>query len=166
MSRAFVKEPDGDLVADDQPEWTISSHTNYVTANGLQQLRDEQDNLLKKIQELKQDSNKDLSNKIELERFERALRYYESRINSAQLITKQDPNVVGIGATVRMIDEDNKEYEFMIVGEDEADIKHGKISWVSPLAKALLGREVDDEVIWPRPAGDLRVEIVEIVYRQ
>jgi transcription elongation GreA/GreB family factor len=50
------------------------------------------------------------------------------------------------------------------VGEDEADAAAGKISWVSPLARTLMGASVGDTVTWKRPAGDLELEIVSIRY--
>ena len=61
-----------------------------------------------------------------------------------------------------MIDEHDTSHKFTIVGEDEADIKVGKISWISPLANALLDKNLGDIVSWKRPMGDLDVEIIEI----
>jgi transcription elongation GreA/GreB family factor len=50
------------------------------------------------------------------------------------------------------------------VGEDEADAEHGLVSYVSPLAMALLGARVGDEVRWQRPAGDMMIEVLRIEY--
>ena len=165
MSRAFVKEPDGDQVADDQPEWPISPHTNYVTAYGLNQLKNRLDTVLKHINELRLDKE-NMGSKIDLPQQERELRYLNARVDSAKLINITNINqaIVSIGATVKVIDEDDMCYEFTIVGEDEADIKSGKISWVSPLAKALLDHDLGDSVVWKRPMGDLHIEIDEIIY--
>jgi len=165
MSRAFVKEPDGDQVVDDQPEWPISPHTNYVTPYGIRQLNDRRDAVLTRIDELKL-NQEDMGNKIDLPSIERELRYLNIRIDTAKLINTKgiDDSVVNIGATVKVIDENDKNYKFTIVGEDEADIKLGKISWVSPLAKALLSRDLGDSVVWKRPVGDLIIEIDEISY--
>lgn len=164
MSRAFVKEPDGDQVSDDQPELPISQHTNFVTPFGLQQLKTRRGDLTAQQDALKQ--NKDsMSSKTELAQIGRELRYLVSRISTAKVVhISQDKMIVKIGAFVCVVDEDNKEYQFTIVGEDEADIKQGKISWISPLAKALLDRALGDEVLWKRPSGDLFVEIVTIRY--
>ena len=52
----------------------------------------------------------------------------------------------------------------MLVGDDEADVAAGRISWASPLAKAMIGAKVGDTVKWRRPAGDAEVEIVGITY--
>jgi transcription elongation factor GreB len=164
MSRAFVKEPDGDQVSDDQPEWPISQHTNFVTPFGLQQLKTRRGELTAHQDALK--ANKDsMSSKTELAQLGRELRYLVSRITTAKVVqVPQDKTMVKIGAFVCVIDENDKEYQFTIVGEDEADIKQGKVSWISPLAKALLGRKLDDEVVWKRPNGDLIVEIATIRY--
>lgn len=163
MSRAFVKEPDGDQVSDDQPEWPISTHTNYVTANGLELLNNRRDHLLKEQEKLTGVLD-DMAAKVSLNQIGRELRYLNARLASAKLIRQTDPanNTVSIGSTVTVIDEQETSYQFMIVGEDEADIKLGKISWVSPLASVLLDKHLGDEVTWQRPMGDLDIEIIEI----
>ena len=167
MSRAFTKEPDGDQVQDDQPELRISEHPNYVTATGLQQLQDKRDSLLEQKRLLGNDEDK-MSSKAALAQIERELRYFSARVNSAILVdgNLQDSNIVAIRATVKIIDENDEVHQFTIVGEDEADIDEDKISWISPLAKVLLGKKVGETVQWKRPSGDLSVRIDEIVYSQ
>lgn len=71
---------------------------------------------------------------------------------------------VRFGATVTVADEDGKEKTYQIVGEDEVDATHGKISMKSPLGKALLEKKVGDIAVVHRPIGDLDVEITKIVY--
>lgn len=164
MSRAFVKEPDGDQVSDDQPEWPVSQHTNFVTSTGLQQLQIRRDALLKQQDGLTMDKDS-MSAKVELVQLGREMRYLNARISTAKIVSKpQDKKIVKIGANVSFVDEQSNEYQFQIVGEDEADIKLGKISWVSPLASASLNRELGEEVLWRRPSGDLIVEIATIRY--
>jgi transcription elongation GreA/GreB family factor len=165
MSRAFVKEPDGDQVSDDQPEWPISSQLNYVTRYGLEQLNSRRDQLLKQ-QQLMDDLNS-MAAKLSLNQLGRELRYLNARLATAQLIRPLDPksNNVSIGSTVKVMDENNINYIFTIVGEDEADIKSGKISWISPLANSLLDKDLGDKVNWKRPMGDLNIEIIEIINR-
>lgn len=68
------------------------------------------------------------------------------------------------GAIVKVEDEAGELLEFHVVGEDEADIAQHKVSYVSPIAKALIGRKVGDSVRWKRPAGILELEIIEINY--
>ena len=63
-----------------------------------------------------------------------------------------------------MEDEDGAVREFAIVGEDETDAENGKVSWVSPLARALIGAQVGDLVTWKRPVGDVELEIRSFRY--
>ena len=78
-------------------------------------------------------------------------------------LSQQPRDRVAFGALVT-VDSDEGEARYRIVGEDEADVEHGLVSYVSPLAKALLGARQGDEVVWQRPAGNLSVEIVAIDY--
>jgi transcription elongation GreA/GreB family factor len=71
---------------------------------------------------------------------------------------------VAFGAAVRVCASDGEERVFAIVGEDEADAAIGKVSWVSPLANALLGARVEDVVTWARPNGNVDLEILSIDY--
>ena len=69
------------------------------------------------------------------------------------------------GSTVELLEEDNnKEIEYRIVGEDEADIKHGLISYTSPIARALIGKSVGDIVSFQAPGGEKTFEILEVKY--
>jgi len=92
----------------------------------------------------------------------------EGKLTNAQIIdvTKLNTNgKVVFGATVVLYDEENdREFSYQIVGEDEADIKLNKISVGSPVARALIGKEVDDVALVRAPSGDLEYEIVEIKY--
>jgi len=96
----------------------------------------------------------------------RDIRYFTAQIERATVVDMdgQPRDEVHFGATVKMLDEDGKEHRFMLVGDDEADVTAGRISWASPLAKAMIGAKVGDTVKWHRPAGDAEVEIVEIRY--
>lgn len=162
MSRAFVKEIDGDDVLEDLPDRPISAHANYVTPEGLRFLRE-------KVRELQASRNEltgseELADKQRLKSVERDLRYYEDRVSTAMPI---DPSVqadehVHFGSTVEVEDAEDNRFRFSIVGEDEADATAGKISWVSPLARALMDAEVDDWVVWRRPAGDKELRVVSI----
>jgi transcription elongation GreA/GreB family factor len=95
---------------------------------------------------------------------ERDLAYYLDRLRSAVLVeaTPNPKGQVRFGSTVRAIDESGEVYEVSLVGEDEADVQKGLISYVSPLAKALLKARVGDEVIWQRPLGEVRLEILSV----
>jgi len=98
-------------------------------------------------------------------KLERDLRYYLKRFETAILIdTHEQNNKVLFGAHVILIDENDETYKFQIVGEDEADIKQNKLSYVSPLAKELIGSSIGDEVIWKRADGNRVVFIDSINY--
>jgi len=164
MSRAFVKELDGDQADTDLPERPQSEHPNYITSDGLQKIKSEVEALRHKRDLLKKEE--DLSAKNRIKPIEAELRYLEKRIQCAIPVdvSNQVSEEIRFGATVNLIDENDQEYIFMIVGEDEADPEQGFISWVSPLARKLVGKKPDDVVIWERPAGDLELEILDFLY--
>ena len=76
--------------------------------------------------------------------------------------SKEPQDEVHFGATVQARTRTGNVHRFTIVGEDEADVATGKVSWLSPLAKALIGARVGDTVKWRRPAGEVELEILEI----
>lgn len=164
MSRAFVKENDLEHAGIDIPERPVSQLPNYVTPNGHQQLKETIhliETEIKSIKEL-EDSPENKQNKMKLER---DLRYYLKRFETAILIDKhEDNNKVLFGAHVILMDENDETYKFQIVGEDEADIKQNKLSYVSPLAKELIGSLIGDEIIWKRADGNRVVFIDSINY--
>jgi transcription elongation GreA/GreB family factor len=165
MSRAFVKEPDGDETAGALPARPLSPHANYVTPAGLRQL---QDPLVALEAERRAcaDTAGELTSKPTLSRLAREIRYFEARIASAIVVdpSGQPAGRVAFGAAVRLADEAGRPREVRIVGEDEAAPEQGKISWVSPLARALAGAEVGDTITWHRPTGDKELEVLEIRY--
>lgn len=164
MSRAFVKESDADHPASDQPERPQSPYTNYVTRTGLEQLNRRVKELL--AQKAALDKNGDLSTHAQRAAIDRDLRYYEAREASAELVDpeRQDATRVRFGATVMIADNEGKQQTFSIVGEDEADADSGKISWISPLAKALLNAQVGEHVTWQRPVGDMDL-LVQAIHK-
>ena len=165
MSRAFVKEPDGDQVPDDVPELPQSPHPNYVTSTGLNMLKERLEQTRKESERLK--SHPDLlSSKAMAATVSRQIRFLEGRIERAIVTdtTQQPHDLVCFGATVDMADETGQSQTVTIVGEDEADAQQNKVSWVSPLANALLGTRQGDVVTWKRPAGDLEIEVINIRY--
>ncbi|WP_119458429.1 GreA/GreB family elongation factor [Rhodospirillaceae bacterium SYSU D60014] len=165
MSRAFVKETDGDQIGDELPERPQSRYPNYVTPNGLAGLQAQLHELQEQRRRLAEHSD-ELLNKETLKHVERDLRYVQERVDRAILIDPagQPADEVSFGATVKTVDENDNERDFTIVGEDEADVPAGKISWVSPLARAMMGAAVGDTVVWKRPAGDMELEILSIRY--
>lgn len=166
MSRAFTKESDDDLMAGELPERPLSAHANYVTPHGLEQLQARARELQELHEKLGAQSADDSTAKHKLREVERDQRYLKAQLERAAVVDPagQPRDEVHFGATVRMLDEDGKEHGFTIVGDDEADVAAGKISWASPLAKAMIGAKVGDTVKWQRPAGETEIEIVEIRY--
>ena len=164
MSRAFVKENDLEHAGIDIPERPVSQLPNYVTPNGYKQLKEMIYLIEKEINAIKEleDSPETKQNKMKLER---DLRYYLKRLETAILIDKhEERNKVLFGAHVILIDDNDDFYKFQIVGEDEADIKQNKLSYVSPLAKELIGSSIGDEVLWKRADGNRVVFIDSINY--
>lgn len=182
MSRAFVKEDDLEHAGIDVPERPVSTHPNYVTHDGLQQLSTEAVKLEQERAALKnqlEDSTAHdpmLRQKIAV--IERDLRYISARLSSAILIEAASQNAdvqnagaqdleaktVLFGATVSVEDDDGQQHQFTIVGEDEADMSCNKVSYVSPIAKALIGRKLGDSVEWIRPVGNVQLTIKDIKY--
>jgi transcription elongation GreA/GreB family factor len=164
MSRAFVKDDNEDRPSEELPERPVSDEPNYVTPEGLRLLRERVEQLAREHARLREAA--EAFEKPQLAVNERDLRYFQSRLESAiEVDVASEPkDEVHFGATVKTEDEDGNTNSFTIVGEDEADVKNNKISWVSPLAKALLGSRVGDTVTWNRPAGSNTLEVLDISY--
>ena len=164
MSRGFVKEDDLEHAGTDVPERPISAQLNYVTVKGYALLQAESQRLDLARHAL--EANKDEPSSLDkLAIINRDLRYISARLDSA-IVTKPDmiASQVLFGATVTVEDENGDAHTYQIVGEDEADIKADKVSWTSPLAKALIGQKVGDSVVWVRPVGNTTLEIISINY--
>ena len=164
MSRGFVKEDDLEHAGTDLPERPISALPNYVTASGLVQLKLNAKALSTErlnIAHLKDDQ----AAMQKLAVVERDLRYVSARLKTAILSTPpENSELVLFGATVTVENEAGEPNIFIIVGDDEADIKLNKVSWSSPIAKALIKQKVGDIVVWSRPAGNITLEIIKISY--
>ncbi len=164
MSRAFVKESDEELASNELPERPLGAGPNYVTAHGLDALRarlkelhDERDRLAAAAEPMA---------KQRLLEVKRDIRYFGAQVERATVVDPagQPRDEVHFGASVTIRDEDGKQQVFHIVGDDEADVAAGSISWASPLARAMIGAKVGDTVKWQRPAGASEVGIVTIRY--
>jgi transcription elongation GreA/GreB family factor len=161
MSRAFVNEDNAAAQADQPVERQISTQPNYVTPTGLAQLQ-------VKVAELQhlhseQSAKGEHADKQRLADLERDLRYFNQRLQSAQVVTvANSTQKVQIGSRVTFADEHSTEQTVQLVGEDQADASAGLINWGSPLGRAMLGAQLGDEVLWQRPAGDHLIEIIRI----
>ena len=164
MSRAFVKEPDSGVPDLGLPDRPVSGHPNYVTPAGLAELQQRAGAVEARRLELLALGDDPMAAE-DLGHVDRDLRYYASRIESAILVDPagQPGDEVAFGAAVTVTG-GGGERTFTIVGEDEADLATLRVSYVSPLAEALLGARVGDRVVWRRPAGDLELTVTAIAY--
>jgi len=164
MSRAFVKENGEEQSGDALPDLPISPHPNYVTASGLAQLEARRAALQRERAGLGEHGG-DLTQASHIARLEQEIRYLDARIHSAIPIDLKaiDRSQVAVGAQVTVEDAEGRTHHYRIVGEDEADAE-SLISWVSPLAKALMGTRVGDHVVWKRPRGDVELDITAVTY--
>ena len=127
----------------------------------LKQLRAERPKIVDAIEEAR--AHGDLSENAEYHaakerqgQVEAMIGDLEDKISRAQIIdpTTLSGDKVIFGATVTLLDEDDKPIKYQIVGQTEADAKKGRISYTSPIARALIGKQVDDEVEVTVPSGD------------
>ncbi len=162
MSRAHVREVDGDE-PEDLPELPLSPQPNYVTARGLALLEARRDEVETAIAAIPADAADRRQRRAVLDR---ELRWLQARIAAAQLVqgAPRDPQRVAFGAEVTVVNDDDRQTRYRIVGEDEADPDAGLISWTSPLARALIGLKVGEPTLWRRPAGDLDIEVRAIAW--
>jgi len=161
MSRAFVNEDNAAAQASQPVERQVSEQPNYVTASGLVQLQAHVQSLQTLYSE--QSARGDNADKQRMADIERDLRYFNQRLQSAQVVTPAvSTEKVQIGSWVTFADEQDNQQRVQLVGEDQADATSQLINWASPLGKALLGAEVGDEVSWKRPVGDQVIEVVQI----
>ena len=138
MSVAFIREPEGGEAFEDLPDRPISPHANFVTLEGLAQIEAE----VARLQALASGIARE--EKAENARVARELRYWTTRLGTAQLVERKGGEAVHFGSTVTILREDHSRQTFRIVGEDEADPAKGSISYVAPLARALTGKTVGD----------------------
>jgi transcription elongation GreA/GreB family factor len=144
MSVAFTKEEDSEAAAADLPDRPISSEPNFVTASGLAQL-DAWLEEAKAAYAAAQTGESVSADRTAMARATRDLRYYSARRASAQLVeTGEATDRAAFGSRVTIEREDGRVQTFRIVGEDEADPAQGSVSYVSPLARAVAGKEVGD----------------------
>ncbi len=185
MNKAFVKESDGlddaleDEVETESPGLPAGSK-NYITPQGYARLKSELSQLLDvERPELVKTvawaaSNGDRSEnadyiygKRRLREIDRRIRFLIKRLDIAEVvdISKQEnADQVFFGATVTIADEDGKQHIYRIVGMDEVEPAKGDISWISPMARALIKAKLGDVVSFQSPGGVRELEIVEIKY--
>lgn len=151
MSRAFVKEPDGAEVFEPLPDRPIGPDPNLVTARGLALIEAEIERWRRALSDAQATADR-----AALAQASRDLRYWTARRASAEIVpAPSDPQEACFGAQVTIERGDGREQTFRIVGQDEADPAAGSISYVSPLARALVGRRVGDVVVLPNGEAEI-----------
>lgn len=154
MSRAFVKDDDGGEGTEDLPDRLISEHRNLVTPDGLALIEAE----VARFSRLYADAQA-AGDRLALQRAARDLRYWSARHASAEVqASPATDGIVHFGSRVTIARQDGSKKTWRIVGEDEADPGKGSISYVAPLAQALLGKAVGDSV----RAGAHEADVIEI----
>lgn len=164
MSRAFVKEDDGDQ-SEELPARPISSLPNYVTRSGREFLEAQVLKLGERRTQLAKNRHEpDTIRK--LKEVERDLRYFECRLESAILVDhcETSPEEVLFGAEVDVVDAHGVPATYWIVGEDEADAGKGRICWASPLADIFLGKKTGDRVVWQQEDGCVELTVCAVRY--
>jgi transcription elongation factor GreB len=182
LSKAFTKESDGEDDDRDLPDDDAAipgGFTNYITPAGRQRLNDELGRLWTVERPKLVDtiawaaSNGDRSEngdyiygKRKLREIDRRIRFLSKRLDSATVVDNAGKNHdrVYFGATVTVLDESGTERTVTIVGADELDPARGRVSWISPIATALLKGSVGDLVTLRTPHGPEELEILAIRY--
>ena len=180
MSKAFTRESDGDDEIELEAEVAEpGGFRNYITPAGYKRLNDE----LARLWEIDRPklvetitwaaSNGDRSEngdyiygKRKLREIDRRIRFLSKRIDSALIVDNAGKNheIVYFGATVTIADEAGGERTITIVGIDELDPARGRVSWISPIAKAVLKASTGDVVTLRTPRGNEQLEVVGIRY--
>ena len=177
MRKGFTRQP-----KDDTP---VTRVKNYITPNGLQRLKDEHRFLLTRERPAVTHvvawaaSNGDRSEnadyqygKKRLREIDRRIRFLTKRIDAAEIVDPERPRSgpaatrVFFGATVRYTNAAGAERAVCIVGADEVDLDRNYISWVSPLARALMKKAPGDRVVLHAPGGTEHLEIVNVSYER
>lgn len=185
MNKAFVRETeeddgdDGDGVPAGTPSLPKGVR-NYLTPGGHRRLRDELDSLLRverpKVVEIvawaasngdRSENGDYIYGKKRLREIDRRIRFLTKRLDIAQVVdplAQANVEQVFFGATVTVADAEGVEARYAIVGVDEADASLGRISWISPLARALLKAREGDTVRFQSPVGVRELDVLEILY--
>ena len=190
MSKAFTKESEAEgdehgLSAEEPAYARLVGVKNYITPSGLQRLKDEHRFLLTRERPAVTQvvawaaSNGDRSEnadyqygKRRLRQIDRRIRFLTKRIDAAVVVDPEAPRAgrsatqIFFGATVRYANASGRERIVSVVGLDEVDLDRNYISWVSPLARALMKSGVGDRVVLRAPGGTEQLKILEVRYQR
>ena len=160
MSVAFTKEGDSEALAADLPDRPISTHPNLVTPDGLAEIELELAAARAAYSSAQSAGGAADGDRTAMARATRDLRYWSARRATAQVL-ERDPSksVAQFGDRVTFEREDGRVQTFRIVGEDQADPAKGSISYVAPIARALLGKAVGE--VSAAPGGEVEITAIE-----
>jgi transcription elongation factor GreB len=180
MSKAFTKESDGEDGEVEEPDALPAHVKNYVTPAGMAALQEELRQLRyeerPKVVETvswaagngdRSENGDYIYGKKRLREIDGRVRYLTKRVESAEVVDpvrQKNRDQVFFGATVEYARKDNTEHKVTIVGVDEADLANGKISWLSPVARALMKAHVGDVIEFRTPSGPETLEVLSIEY--
>lgn len=181
MNKAFVRESEGDDEDLLEPSLKLPPGTrNYITPAGHARLREELESLVKRerphVVEIvawaasngdRSENGDYIYGKRRLREIDRRIRFLSKRLDIAEIVDplrQGDNDQIFFGARVTIVDQDGQENTYTIVGVDEAEVSRGRISWVSPLARALLKAREGDLIRFQSPVGIRELEILEVTY--
>ena len=182
MNKAFTREPDTDSDEDDELVLPAlpAGGKNYVTPAGYARLRAELLELLDverpKVVEVvswaakngdRSENGDYIYGKKRLREIDRRIRFLTKRLDIAEVVdasVHHGHDQIYFGATVTYANQRGEEHTITIKGIDEADSAHGEVSWIAPIARALLKSRVGDEVTLSTPGGIETIEIIEVAY--
>jgi transcription elongation factor GreB len=168
MSKAFTKESDdeGDSPVSRPASVLPPGMKNYLTARGAEGLRAEMQELerARKAVAASQEDEGEIRRK--LQKLTQRMREVEEKLRLAEVVPPpaRPWEQVRFGATVRVRDASGEETRYRIVGVGETDLEKDRVSWVSPMARALMNRRVGDKARIQAPGGERVLEILEIGY--
>ena len=169
MSKAFTREDDD---APELPDLPLPATTlapgakNYITPAGAQKLRDELQRLVEVTRPELAEASDDPDAKRQLARLDQRIMQLEESLQSAEVVPSPSgpPDVARFGATVMVRESDGTETSYRIVGVDETDMDRNWVSWMSPIAKALLNAKRGERIRFKFPSGEETLEIIKIRY--
>jgi len=154
--------------------------SNYITREGWDRLdkelkylwKEERPLITKSVSEAAAQGDRSenaeyIYGKRRLREIDRRVRFLVKRTEDLTIVyyQPQQEGKVYFGAWVKLINEDDKEVSYRLVGPDEWDVKKGEISIDSPMARALIGKKVDDEVVVQTPEGERVYDVIKIWYK-
>ena len=185
MSKAFTKEDDGGDEPEqiEEPDPLPSGIKNYMTQGGFRRMQDERQQLTRverpKIVEIvswaagngdRSENGDYIYGKKRLREVDRRIRFLVRRLDRAEVVNPaaragdDDEDRIYFGATVDVVNAKGEERTISIVGVDEIDTARGYISWVSPMARALIKAREGDSVTLQTPGGTEELEIAAVRY--